>query len=93
MRRGGILQIWRTIADMAVEDDESGSILRFRKDSEGMLDPIDVIGIANSQNIPTVAQEPSSDVLGKCDVCVAFDGDVIVVVDPAEIVELEVAGK
>ena len=55
MRRRSVLQIWRAITDMAVENNESGSILRLRKDGEGVLDSINVIRVAYSQNSPTVA--------------------------------------
>src|SRR4029453_17919108 len=42
---------------------------------------------------PPVAHEAGRDVLGEGDVGVTFDGDVVVVVDPAQVVELEVAGQ
>src|SRR5262245_30705880 len=78
---------------MAVENDERGPVLRLAEDPEGVLDAIDIVGITNAQNVPPVAQEPGRYVLGEGDTCVAFDGDVVVVVDPAEIVEPQVGGQ
>src|SRR5207247_316570 len=45
------------------------------------------------QNVPSVSQEPGGNVLGEGDARVPFDGDVIVVVDPAELVETQVGGQ
>ena len=64
-----------------------------RKIVEGVLDAIDVVGVADPQHVPAVRQEPRRDVLGERDARVAFDRDVVVVVDPAEIVEAQVAGQ
>jgi len=57
-----------------------------------LLDAIDVVGIADSQDIPSVCQKPGRYILSEGDARVAFDGDVIVVVDPAEIVESQMSG-
>ena len=77
---------------MAVENDEGGPGLRLAEDLESVLDAIDVVGIADPQNVPSVTQEPGRYVLREGDARVAFDGDVIVVVDPAEIVESQMGG-
>jgi hypothetical protein len=58
-----------------------------------MLDAVNVVGVADAQDVPAVAQEPGRDVLGEGDARVAFDGDVVVVVNPAEVVEAEMAGE
>ena len=89
MRRGGILLMRRAVADVAVQDDEGRAILGLVKDVERVLDPVDVVGIAHPQRVPPVTQEPGRDVLRKGDARVAFDRDVVVVVDPAEVIERE----
>src|SRR2546429_4468 len=71
----------------------AGPALRLAEDLESVLDAIDVVGIADPQNVPSVAQEPGGYVLREGDARVAFDGDVIVVVDPAEIVQAQVSGE
>src|SRR6058998_1719662 len=78
---------------MAVENDEGRPPLCLAEDFESVLDAIDVVGIANPQNVPSVTQEPGRYILREGDARVAFDCDVIVVVDPAEIVEAQMGGQ
>src|SRR6476660_6972732 len=78
---------------MAVQNDECRATLGLVKDIQRLLDALDVIGIAYAQNVPPVAEEAGGDVLGEGDARVAFDGDVVVVVDPAEVIEAEMAGQ
>src|SRR5262249_21241097 len=79
--------------DVAVEDEEGGPTLRVLEGFQGVLDAIDVVGVAYAEDVPAVAEEAGRDVLGEGDPGVAFDGDVVVVVDPAEVIEAEVAGQ
>src|SRR5215471_10164162 len=80
-----------TVADMAVENNECGAAVRFPKDRERFFDAANVVGIADAQNIPSIRDETCLDVFGKGDARVAFDRDVIVVVNPAQIVETEMS--
>ena len=50
-------------------------------------------GIADPQHIPMVGEEARGDIFGKGDAGIAVDGDVIVVVDPAQIIQGEMAGE
>src|SRR5262249_23606217 len=93
VRGGGVLLVRRAVTDMAGQNGEGRGTLGPVKDVERLLDPLDVIGVADAQNIPPVAEEAGGDVLGEGDARVAFDGDVVVVVDPAEVIEGEVAGQ
>ena len=70
-----------------------GRPLVLPEDLERVLDAIDVVGVADPQDVPAVTEEPGRDVLREGDARVPFDGDVVVVVDPAEVVEAEVAGQ
>ena len=90
---GGVLLVRGTVADVAVENDEGRAALRLPEDLKGVLDAIDVVGVADPQNVPPVTQEPGRDVLREGDARVPLDGDVVVVVDPAEVVEAQVAGQ
>jgi hypothetical protein len=54
-----------------------------------LLDPINIIRVADPQNVPAVTQKPGRDVLLEGDSRIPFDGDVVVVVDPAEIVQAQ----
>ena len=93
VRFGRVLLVWGTVADVAVQNDEGGPAFRLPENVQGVLDAIDVVGIADAQNIPTVTQEPGGDVLREGDARVSLDGDVVVVVDPTEVVEAEMAGQ
>src|ERR1700704_1404896 len=82
MSGGGILLMRRAVTDMAVENDESWEPLGLAKGVESLLDPVYVIGVAHAQDVPAITHESRSDVLRKGDARVAFDRDVVVVVDP-----------
>jgi len=91
MGLGRVVLVRRAIADVAVQDDDGGAALRLPEDLEGVLDAIHVVGVAHAQHIPSITQEPRGHVLGEREACASFDGDVIVVVDPAQVVEAQVA--
>src|SRR4029077_12225129 len=63
------------------------------EDRKRLLDALQIVGIADPQHIPMVSEEARGDIFGKRDAGLAVDGDVIVVVDPAQIVEGEMAGE
>src|SRR5215472_2828096 len=79
------------VADVTVKNNEGWAMLGLAKDSQCLFDPVDVIGVADAQYVPAVAQKSGRDVLGKGDARIAFDRDVIVVVDPAKVVQGEMA--
>src|SRR6516164_5344163 len=91
VRRTGILTMRRTIADMTIDDDDRWSAGRAGGIPERVLDAIEIVGIPDAKHVPSVRQEPPGDVFGERDIGFAFDGDVIVVVDPAEVIELQVS--
>ena len=91
MRNGFALLIWGSIADMAVQNDEGRPALGLPEDLECVLDPIDVVRIADAQNVPAIRQEPRCDVFRERDVGIAFDRDVVVVEDPAKVVQPKMA--
>src|SRR5262249_11912978 len=59
--------------------------------SKGVLDSIKIVGITHTNHVPSVGKEPPSNIFGKRDIGLAFDGDAVVVVDPAQVVELEMS--
>ena len=65
--RGSVLLVRGAVADVAVQDDERGAALRLPEDLEGMLDAVDVVGVADPQDVPAVAEEPGRDILGEGD--------------------------
>ena len=91
--RGSVLLVRGAVADVAVQNNERGPVLRLAKDVEGVLDALDVVGVADPQDVPAVSQKSRLDVLCKGDARVPLDGDVVVVVDPAKVVEAQVTGQ
>jgi hypothetical protein len=90
---GGIDLVRGAIAYVAVQNDQARPVLGVPEDRERILDPLEIIGIADPQHVPSIAEEARRDILGKGDARVAFDRDVVVVVDPAQVVETEMAGQ
>src|ERR1043166_4741850 len=84
-----ILPVWRTVADMAVEDDESRPALGLTENVESVLDAVGVVGIANAQNVPSITEETRRDVFGESDAGVPLDRDAVVVINPAEVVQTQ----
>src|SRR5262249_7005029 len=82
-----VLLMRRAVPDMAVQDDERGTAGAIAGLVQSMLDALDVIRIADSQDVPAVSQEPHRDILRESDVGVALDRYVVVVVNPAEVIE------
>src|SRR5262249_28917070 len=91
MRSTRILTMRRAISDMTIDDYDRWSARRAHGVPKGPLDSIKIVGITHTNHVPSVGQEPPSDILGERDIRLAFDGDVVVVVDPAQVVELEVS--
>ena len=52
----GVLFMWRTVADVAVQDEEGRAARRLAKHQQGLLDSINVVSVADAQNVPTVTQ-------------------------------------
>ena len=93
MGRRRIDLVRRAVADVAVEDDQGRPALGLPEDRERILDALEVVGIADPQHVPVIAEKAGRDILGEGDARVALDGDVVVVVDPAEVVEAEMPGQ
>ncbi len=90
MRLRGILHFGRAVADVAVDHDEGRPAAGLGERAQRLLDPPDVVRIADTHDIPAVCDEARDHILGEGDRGVSLDGDVVVVVNPAEVVEAEV---
>src|SRR5215469_3823457 len=89
MGRSSVDLVGRPIAYVAVYDNQGRPALRLPENRERVLDEGEIVGVADPQNIPSVAEEASGHILGEGDTRVALDADVIVVVDPAQVIEAE----
>ena len=90
---GGVLFVRRTVTDVAVEHNERRPAFRLAEYRERVFDAVNVVGIADPQDIPTIREKSRGDIFGKRDTRIAFDADVVVVPNPTEIIEAEMAGQ
>ena len=70
-----------------------GRSLVFLKVFEARREHLLIVGVADAEDVPAVAEEARGHVFAEGQRGVALDGDVVVVVDPAEVGELEVPGQ
>src|SRR5262249_45643947 len=68
-------------------------VARVEEGSEGPRQHLLVVGVADAGDVPAVADEAGGHVVAEGQFRVPLDGDVVVVVDPAEVGELQVAGE
>src|SRR6266850_892341 len=78
---------------MTVQDDEGRPPLRFLKRLESMLNLIDVVGVAHTQDVPAIAKKSRGYVFCEGEASVPLDRDVVVVIDPAQVIEAEMTRK
>lgn len=57
MSGGRVLFVRRAVADVAVENDQSGFVLCLPESLERTLDSIYIVSVLDSQNIPAVCEE------------------------------------
>ena len=81
--RRGVLFIGRPIGNVAIHDDQSRTVRCFLEGAESPLQHLQVIGIADPGHVPAIGDEPRGNILRERQRGVAFDRDVVVVVDPA----------
>ena len=92
VRGAGVLLVRRAPADVAVDDDQRRPIVGGLEDVERAAEQIEIVGVADARDVPAVADEARRDVIAVGEGGVALDGDVVVVVDPAQVRQLQVAG-
>ena len=80
----GVLLVRSAVSDVAVNDDEGGAVA-LEKGVQGPAQHGEIVGIAHAGHIPSIAHEARSNVFTEGQRGVSLDGDVIVVIDPAEI--------
>jgi hypothetical protein len=78
---------------VTVDDDQSRPVIGRLEDLHRSIERIEVIGITDSCDVPAIPQETGGDIVGVGEFRVPFDRDVVVVVDPTEVGQLEVPGE
>ena len=93
MRGARVLLVRRAVADVAVDNDQGRAIGRVRERRQRPRQHVQIVGVADARHVPAVGDEPRRHVVAERERRRAFDGDVIVVVDPAQIAEPQVSGE
>ena len=92
VRRAGVLFMRRAKADMTVDDDEGRDVVaagQFNRLREALA----IVGVAHLPYIPAIGQKARGHIVAESQIGVAFDGDAIAVVDPAQVAEHLVPGE
>src|SRR5438105_1816095 len=93
MSCGRVLLMRGAIADMAIQNDQGGSVFRLPEILERALDATEIVSIANPHYVPAVSEKSGRDVFREGDARIPLDGDVVVVVNPAEFIQAQMTGK
>src|SRR5262249_8008465 len=84
-----VLLMRGTVADVTVQNNKRGPFFGLTDDAQRMLNKLEVVSHADTHHIPSVGKKSWLNVFGEGDARAALDGDVVVVVDPAKVVEPE----
>ena len=93
MRPAGVLFMGCTIPDVAVNDNQRRAILRILESAQRPSQHLQVIGISDPRHIPAIADKTRGHVFRESQSSVSFNGDAVIVVNPAEIREPQMAGE
>jgi len=93
VRGAGILFVRRAVSDVAIHNDQGRSLLFVLEGAEGALQHLQVVSVSHSRHVPTVPHVPCSHIIAESQGRISLDGDVVVVVDPTQVVEFEVPGQ
>src|SRR5216684_8736439 len=88
-----VLSVGSSVADMAVQNNERGTVLDPKRVAVGVGQRPKIIGVMDVRHIPAVTPESCGDILAEGEVGLAFNGDLIVVIEPAQVRKLQVSGE
>ncbi len=92
VRLGRALRVRRAVADDALDHDQGGAVVGRLEALKRPGQRLAVVGVVDLVGRPAIGAEALGHVLVEGELGVALDGHRIVVVDPAEVGELQVAG-
>ena len=93
MGGAGVLLVRRSVADVAVHTDQGWTVVGLQEAAVGLGQRIQVVGVGDMFNIPAVSFEPFPHVLGERHIRQAIQGDVVLIVNPAQIGKLQMTGQ
>ena len=92
MRLLRVLHVRGPVADVSAQDDQRGPVFLLLCLVQGPRDGGQVVGLlAQVLHVPMVALEPPGHVVGEGELRLAFDADVVVVVDEDELAQLQMS--
>src|ERR1700675_433635 len=86
-----VLPVRRAKSDVAIYDDQFGAIFYAKRMVVGVGQRNQIVGIVDVLDIPTIGREPGGYIFVVSEIGIALDGDVVVVVDPAQVGKFQVA--
>ncbi len=86
------LLLLKAIADHGIHHDQGRPVVGRAELVQRLADGTQIIAIRDMQRLPAIGAEALGHVLGEGEIGEAFDRNLVVVVDPAEVRELEMAG-
>src|SRR5215831_10697820 len=78
---------------MAVDNDKRRAIRSFLEDGERASEHFQIIGVADSSHIPAISKKARCNIITERYIGMALNSDAVVVVDPAQVVELKMASQ
>src|SRR5450755_2123168 len=81
----GVVPVRGAETDVAVDDDDFRAVGDAERVSVGVGERNQIVGIMDVLNIPAIGGEAGGHIFVIREIGIAFDGDVVVVVDPAEV--------
>jgi hypothetical protein len=93
VRAVAVLLVGGAVADVAAHADEGWTVGGGAELAKGSVERAEVVGVLDADDVPAVGLEPLANVLAERELRRALDGDLVVVVDPAEVRELQVPGQ
>ena len=85
MRFFCVLTMRRTVSDMAVDDDHRWAVRRVLKEANRLGKRVTVVCVRHVRDVPAVSLEAGLYVVAIREAGLAFNGDLVVVVDPAKV--------
>src|SRR2546426_4723091 len=90
---GRVLLVRTAVRDVRAHDDQRRPVRDAPGGGERRIECAEVIAVRHALHVPAVALEPLRRVVRKREIGLAVDGDAVVVVDPYQTAELQMAGE
>src|SRR5258708_4220487 len=85
--------MWGTISEYGVKREERWAICGGLERLKSPCQHVQIIGVTNACHVPTIGDEACCHIIGKGQGGIAFDGDVVVIINPAQVRELQMTGQ